>query len=51
MTFRSGKLLLTLTLGLLGLASIATAQQSAITYRGASVTPNVQKSPEAAGLL
>ena len=51
MTFRRGKIILTLTLGLLGLANIASAQQSAITYRGVSVAPNVQKSPEEAAPL
>ncbi len=51
MTFRSGKIVLILTLGLCGLANIAGAQQGAVTYRGVSVTPNVQKGPEDAAAL
>jgi hypothetical protein len=46
MTFRTGKILLTLTLGLLGLGSIAGAQQGAIANH---VAPNMQKNPEVAG--
>src|ERR1700689_244018 len=51
MTFRSGKILLTFTLGLLGLANVARAQQGTVAYHGVSVVPNVQKSPEGAAPL
>ena len=51
MTFRSGKILLTLILGLLGMANIAGAQQGAVAYRGVSVAPTVQKSPEESSAL